>query len=254
MPGEEDHKKVYTAEITPDDDANGDVTFQVAENVVKSANADADAEDNNTASDSHTVKVDLVPPAVSITDAPTTVKLGAFEVIITFTEPVSGFEADDIQLTGDVDASVTNLTTPAEGAENHRIVWTAEITPDADTDTDGDIILTVPEDVAEDVAEHPNTASGSQTIHVDVTPPTVSITDVPKVKKNEAFDITITFSELVNDFQVDDIELTGPATIRLTSGGDGDDEYTATITPNDDAEGEVTFKVPAGAAQDERAQ
>ena len=100
--GETDHKTVYTAEITPADDVNGDLTFQVAENVVKSANADADAEDNNAASDSHTVKVDLVPPSVSITDAPTTVKLGAFEVIITFTEAISDFEADDIQLTGDV--------------------------------------------------------------------------------------------------------------------------------------------------------
>ena len=166
-----DHKKVYTAEITPADDANGDLIFQVAENVVKSANADADAEDNNTASDSHTVKVDLVPPAVSITDAPTSVKLGAFEVIITFTEPVSDFEADDIQLTGDVGASVTNLTTPAEGAENHRIVWTAEITSDCkDTDTDGDIILQVPEDVARRCClEHSNTASESKTIWVDVT-------------------------------------------------------------------------------------
>ena len=247
--GEEDHKKAYTAEITPADDANGDLTFQVAENVVKSANADADAEDNNAASDSRTVKVDLVPPAVSITDAPTTVKLGAFEVIITFTEPVSDFETDDIQLTGDVDASVTNLTTP-DDENNHRIVWTAEITPAADTDTDGDIILTIPEDVAKDVVEHPNTASGSQAIHVDVTLPTVEITDVPKVEKNEAFDITITFSESVNGFAIEDIILTGLATASLKSGSDGDSEYTAIITPNNDAEGSVTIQVPANAAAD----
>ena len=248
--GEEDHKKVYTAEITPADDANGDLTFQVAENVVKSADADADAEDNNTASDSHTVKVDLVPPAVSITDAPTTVKLGAFEVIITFTEPVSDFEADDIQLTGDVDASVTDLTTPAEGAENHRIVWTAEITPDASTDTDGDITVQVPEDVVEDAALNNNAASESQTIQVDVTRPTVSITDVPEVEKNEAFDITITFSEPVNGFVAGDITLTGPATVSSTTGSDGDTEYRVTITPDDDMEADVTIQVGEDVVED----
>ena len=248
--GETDHKTVYTAEITPADDANGDLTFQVAENVVKSADADADAEDNNTASDSHTVKVDLVPPAVSITDAPTTVKLGAFEVIITFTEPVSDFEADDIQLTGDVDASVTDLTTPAEGTENHRIVWTAEITPDASTDTDGDITLQVPEDVVEDAALNNNAASESQTIQVDVTRPTVSITDVPEVEKNEAFDLTITFSEPVNGFVAGDITLTGPATVSLTTGSDGDTEYTLTITPDDDMEADVTIQVGEDVVED----
>ena len=248
--GETDHKTVYTAEITPADDVNGDLTFQVAENVVKSANADADAEDNNAASDSHTVKVDLVPPSVSITDAPTTVKLGAFEVIITFTEAISDFEADDIQLTGDVGASVTDLTTPAEGAETHRIVWTAEITPAADTDTDGDIILTVPEDVAKDVAEHPNTASESQTIQVDVTRPTVSITDVPEVEKNEAFDLTITFSEAVSGLDVEDLALTGPATVSLTTGSDGDTEYRVTITPDDDIEADVTIQVRKDVVED----
>ena len=248
--GETDHKKVYTAEITPADDVNGDLTFQVAENVVKSANADVDAEDNNAASDSHTVKVDLVPPAVSITDAPATVKLGAFEVIITFTEPVSDFEADDIQLTGDVDASVTDLTTPAEGAEDHRIVWTAEITPDASTNTNGDITLTVPEDVVEDAALNNNAASGSQTIRVDATPPTVSITDVPEVGKNVAFDLTLTFSEAVSGLDVEDIALTGPATVSLTTGSDGDTEYTVTITPDDDAEGDVTIQVREDVVED----
>ena len=191
-----------------------------------------------------------MPPAVSITDAPTSVKLGAFEVIITFTEPVSDFEADDIQLTGDVDASVTDLTTPAEGAENHRIVWTAEITPDASTDTDGDITVQVPEDVVEDAALNNNAASESQTIQVDVTRPTVSITDVPEVEKNEAFDITITFSEAVNGLDVEDIALTGPATVSSTTGSDGDTEYRVTITPDDDMEADVTIQVGEDVVED----
>ena len=36
--GDVDHKKVYTAEITPADDTTGDLTFGVAENVVNPVN------------------------------------------------------------------------------------------------------------------------------------------------------------------------------------------------------------------------
>ena len=69
-------------------------------------------------------------------------------------------------------------------------------------------------------------------VHVDTIPPTVEISNVPDIEKNEAFDITITFSEPVNGFQAGDIDLTGPATVHLTVGGDGDSVYTARITPN----------------------
>ena len=72
-----------------------------------------------------------------------------------------------------------------------------------------------------------------------------------------AFEVTITFSEVVNGFTASDITLTttltegtGNATATLKSGSDGDTEYTAEITPPDNAEGEVKIQVPAGAAQD----
>ena len=72
-----------------------------------------------------------------------------------------------------------------------------------------------------------------------------------------AFEVTITFSEAVDGFTASDITLTttltegtGDATVTLKSGSDGDTEYTAEITPPDNAEGEVKIQVPAGAAQD----
>ena len=44
--------------------------FQVPEDIVKSADADEDAEDDNAASSSQTVEVDLVPPEVSSFEGP----------------------------------------------------------------------------------------------------------------------------------------------------------------------------------------
>ena len=244
-----DDNVVYTATIEPDSVADGDVIIYVPENVAKPVGADPNAEDNNEASEDHTVKVDLVPPEVSI-DAATLVTLTAFDVEITFTEAVSEFEMKDIALRGPVSASVTDLTTPAEGEDNHNIEYTATVTPDEATDTDGDIIFEVPADTAEDVAMNGNIASDSRTVRVDVTPPDVSITGVPTLEKNEAFDLTITFSEAVNGFQSDDITLTGSAAASLKSGSDGDSEYTLTITPDEDVEGDVEIQVPAGAVKD----
>ena len=107
----------------------------------------------------------------------------------------------------------------------------------------------MPADVAQDFALNNNTESDEHIVHIDTIPPTVAITDVPDIEKNEPFDITITFSEPVNDFQVDSI-LIGPATASIKTGVDGDDAYTVTITPNTDAEDDVIIQVPVGAAED----
>ena len=58
-----------------------------------------------------------------------------------------------------------------------------------------------PAAIAQDFALNDNIASDSHTVHIDTILPTVeSITGIPIIEKNEAFDITITFSEPVNDF------------------------------------------------------
>ena len=87
-------------------------------------------------------------------------------------------------------------------------------------------------------------------MHIDTIPPTVEITGVPTIEKNVPFDLTITFSEPVNDFQVNDLTVDGPATTALKEGSDGDAVYEITITPDATSEGDVTFHVPADAAID----
>ena len=226
----------YTATITPNTDSEDDVIIQLPVGAAQDF-----ALNNNSESDEHIVHIDTIPPTVEIADVPDIEKNEPFNITITFSEPVNGFQADDIEITG---PATISLTSGADGDEE----YTATLTPNADAE--GDVTFKVPADVAEDFALNNNTESDEHTVHIDTIPPTVAITDVPDIEKNAPFDITITFSEPVNGFQVDDIELTGPATISLTSESNGDEEYTATITPNDNAEGEVTFKVPADTAQD----
>ena len=112
-----------------------------------------------------------------------------------------------------------------------------EITITPNPSSEGDVIFQVPAAVVKDFALNDNTASGSHTVHIDTIPPTVEVTGVPDIEKNEAFDITITFSEPINGFQVGDIRLTGPATISLAE--ETDSVYKGTITPNQVSEGDV---------------
>ena len=94
-----------------------------------------------------------------------------------------------------------------------------------------------------DLAGNNNTASSvTSPVHIDTAVPTVAISGLPTGEQNGPFDVTITFSEDVNGFVVaDDITRTGPAAIALKSGSDGDATYVVTITPNADAEGNVTL-------------
>ena len=133
------------------------------------------------------------------------IQSGAFNITITFSEDVTGFESADISLTGDATATVSTLT--GSGA-----VYTATITPT----TSGNVIIQVPAGVAEDTGSNTNIASDPHTVSVDL-PPTVVISDVPTSVQSGAFNITITFSENVTGFESTDISLTGDATATVST-------------------------------------
>ena len=92
-----------------------------------------------------------------------------------------------------------------------------------------------------------------RSVHVDTIVPTVTgITGIPTIEKNEAFDITITFSEEVNGFAVADLTIDGPATASLRHHREltATLDYTVTITPNPTSEDDVTIKVDADTVTD----
>ena len=226
----------YTATITPEPGADGNVIIQVPANIAEDA-----AENGNTESQSHTVSVDLARPTVEITGVPTQTQTDAFEVTITFGEDVTGFEADDISLTGSATAEASVLMD--SGSD-----YTATITPEPGAD--GNVIIQVPANIAEDAAENGNTESQSHTVSVDLARPTVEITGVPTQTQTDAFEVTITFGEDVTGFEADDISLTGSATAEASVLMDSGSDYTATITPEPGADGNVIIQVPANIAED----
>ena len=218
----------YTATLTPT--ADGDLTLQVPADAAEDA-----ATNGNAASLSHTVPIDVTRPGVTLTGVPTTPQNSAFDVTITFAESVTGFVAADIDLSGDATATVTAFSGTGS-------TYTATLTPTAD----GDLIIQVPADAAEDAATNRNVASLSHTVPIDLTHPAVTI-DVPTTPQNSAFDVTITFAESVTGFVAADIDLSGDATATVTLTGSGS-AYTATLTPT--ADGDLIIQVPADAAED----
>ncbi len=221
---------VFTATITPT--TSGDVVVSVIADLAMDA-----AGNNNTAADSQTVTVDMDAPSVSIS-VPAGVQNGAFDVVITFTESVSGFEQADVMLSGTATASLTAWQTTDD------TVWTATITPT----TSGTLTLSIPADVAIDAVGNNNTAAQTQTVTVDMDAPSVSIS-VPTGVQNSAFDVVITFTESVSGFEQADVTLSGTATASLTAWSTTDDTvWTATITPT--TSGTLTLSIPADVAMD----
>ena len=232
---------VYTAEITPNDGADGDVTFFVPANVAKPAGADPGTLDNNIASEVHTVPVDTILPTVEITDIPTLEKNEAFDITITFPEPVNGFLASDIDFSGPASISLSG----GDGDSK----YTATITPNAGEE--GDVTIQVVANGVTDNAGNNNEASDSHTVYIDTIDPTVDSFAVamPEQERNDDFTITLTFSEDVTGFGTSGIQVpTALATVSSVSGSGK--AYTATITPNANKEGDVTFEVVANAVTD----
>ena len=220
----------FIATITPA--TSGEVMLSVPANVAIDA-----ANNNNTASNTKAVSVDMDRPSVSLS-VPSSVQTGVFSVTITFTETVSGFAQSDVSLSGTASATITSWTASS------NTTYTVRITPT----TSGEVTLSVPANVAIDAASNNNTASNTQTVSVDMDPPGVSLS-VPSGVQTGVFSVTITFSEVVSGFVQSDVSLSGTASATITSWtASSNTAYTATITPT--TSGEVTLHVPAGGATD----
>ena len=195
------------------------------------------ASNNNTASNTQTVSVDMDPPGVSVS-VPSGVQTGAFSVTITFSEPVSGFAQSDVSLSGTASATITSWTASS------NTTYTAAITPT----TSGEATVSVPANVAIDAANNNNTASNTKAVSVDMDRPSVSVS-VPSSVQTGVFSVTITFSEAVSGFTQSDVSLSGTASATITSWtASSNTTFIATITPA--TSGEVMLSVPANVATD----
>ena len=97
---------------------------------------------------------DTDAPAVTVTSEATSPVSGEFEIDVTFSEPVSGFEMSELE--------VTNGTAVRMSSLEDGTVHTVTIAPGSDAT--GQVTVTVPEGVATDTAGNANTASAAFSI------------------------------------------------------------------------------------------
>ena len=243
-------KSEYTATITPNAISEGDVTVQVRASTVTD-----DAGNGNTISAvTSEIHVDTIVPTATISGLPTGEENDAFPLTITFNEDVTGFAAEDLEVTGEATATAVSAVSGSKSE------YTATITPNPTSEDD--VTVQVNANTVIDAAGNPNTASAATPdIHVDTIPPTVSMVVTPPVtigqetgyptrERNAPYTLTVTFSEPVNGFAPGDLTVTGSGRATLTVGAAGDSEYTVTITPNANSESDVTVTVNATTVRD----
>ncbi|NDK55866.1 Ig-like domain-containing protein [Pontibacter fetidus] len=185
------------------------------------------------ASANFVVTIDQAAPTVAITTTTASPVNTAFDVTITFSEGVYYLATTDFIVTN---AAISNLKSTGTAT------YTATITPT----TDGKITVQLPAAKVTDLAGNSNTASGMLEMESDISKPTVVLaTNAPEIT-NQAFEVTITFSENITGFEVSDITVangTASAFKKVT-----DKTFIILVTPS--AQGEVAVSIAAGKAQD----
>ena len=185
---------------------------------------------NNVASTVN-INVDGIKPTVvvsSIVPDPTNV---AFDVTITFSEDVTGFDITDIDVGNGV---ASNLT--GSGA-----VYTATITPTSD----GGVIVIVFDDLVVDVVGNGNVVSNEFFVEYDATNPTAVMRTTAPDPTNSPFTVDIVFDEDVFGFEMTDLVVTNGTPSAFTGSAT---TYSVLITPT--ASEDVIVEIPAGVTQD----
>ena len=160
---------------------------------------------------------------------------GAFEVTITFSWAVTGFEQSEITVTNGTVSSFSGSGTS----------YTAEVTPSAS----GAVTVEVGADVAEDGSGKGNRAAPPFVIEVDLERPEVTIAGPtePVPVGGVGFEVTITFSEPVEGFESEDISVSNGTVEEFTEASSS--EYRATIKPAEVGQ-PVVVEVPENVAED----
>ena len=247
--GVEGSGRMYTADISPTNDKEGEVTVQVRVNAVTD-----DAGNSNPASTATpNIHIDTIEPTGMFMNVPTTPQKDPFDVTIRFSERVSGFDFMDDVPVGDIKSMTITLKSRSADGRDYVLTVTPEPVTSGATDFIG-----INQNAVQDNAGNRNAAFASGYIPIDTIVPTVSISGVPSGSQKDPFDLTITFSEDVTGFAANDLIFTpiGRATVTAVTaltavpGDDGEYRATATITPSANQEGNVTVRVKGNAAMD----
>ncbi len=219
--------RTYTVTITPEE--TGEVRVEVGSNVARDG-----AGNRNRAAEPLVIEADLERPEVTIEGSTEPVGMAGFEVMITFSEPVTGFELEDIQVTNGTASNFTKVS-PQE--------YTVTITPEEP----GEVKVEVGEDFAEDATGNGNQAAGPFIIEADLEQPEVTIEGPTEPVGMAGFEVTIAFSEPVEGFEPEDIQVSNGMVADFTEVSSS--EYRATIKPAEAGQ-PVVVEVPEEVAED----
>jgi hypothetical protein len=221
----------------------GDVSAQVRAGAVQDLAGNVSAIATST---DNTVAYDLTRPSAEVDYAEGQSATGAGPVRFTvaFSEPVTGFVAGDVVLGGRAGATTATIVSGSSGSR----FYTVEITGMTDA---GTVTLTVPENVAADLAGNLNTAA--TTVHNSVnwvSKPSVMIykaTTQADPTNGSPVVFTAVFSSDVTGFTAADVTLGGTAgaTTAVVTGGPA--TYTIAVSGMT-GDGTVTASIPADSA------
>ncbi|WP_417493245.1 Ig-like domain-containing protein [Maricaulis sp.] len=178
-----------------------------------------------------TIPLFTSPTVVISSAAADPVTGGTFDITVTFSESVTGFESGDLVIDGGAVSAFSG-----SGA-----VYAATVAPIRD----GTLTIDIASSAATGAAGGVSTAAPQFSIGVNQDVPQPVITSVSSGTVSGAFDITVNFDEPVTGFDVTDLTVGNGAASNFAGSGTA---YTATITPA--ADGLVTVDIAAAAAVD----
>ena len=217
---------LYRAKFTPLPDVNGlNGSITVEENSFNDAAGNPGMAANKLA-----ISGDTLAPTLSITSDKTGFKAGdSATLTFAFSEPVTGFGKNAIEVTGGVLGELVTADSKT---------YTATFTPTADTDL-LNAGVTVTGDRYRDLAGNSGITSGAETktgnplvISGDTKPPGVEIrSDKTSLKSGDTATLSVRFSEPVTGFEAGDIQFADGIISKLTRDETDATLYQATLTP-----------------------
>ncbi|MFA9373158.1 MAG: Ig-like domain-containing protein, partial [Poseidonibacter sp.] len=183
----------------------------------------------------------LANPSIEISSSTQEYTNKEFEVKISFSDVVYGFDINDINVSN---ASIVSGLTTVDNINYY-------ITLKPEANSVNEITVSVNQDVAQDIDGFNNTAANDFVINSDTVLPTVKIYNDGLGSVSSVVNYTFEFSEAVYGFDVNDIVVVnGTVSGNFVSGKDGDKVYKISITPNEDIDGNLSVYLKEGCVLD----
>jgi hypothetical protein len=216
-----DGGKTWTTTLTSTATIN-DATNQIVLDTANVVDAAGNAGSTITLSNNYVLDADR--PTGTIVVAKSLLGIGqTSQVTITFSEAVTGFDLSDLSVTN---GALSNLASSDGGK-----TWTATFTPTANV-TDATNLIVLDNSNVTDTAGNAGTGLAiSNNYALDSDRPTATIViDNPNLGIGQTSQVTFTFSEAVQHFDLSDISVAN-GTLTNLSRSNGGKTWTATLTP-----------------------